>query len=59
MGLRLEQLVVMAVAAFRVDLCSRIMGEDNSKEKGSEAEKSVSQADAACSGDVLAALASQ
>lgn len=42
MCLRLEQLVVMAVAVVRVDLCSRIMGEDNSKEKSSEAEKSVS-----------------
>lgn len=55
MGLRLEQLVVMV----RVDLCSRIMGEDNSKERGSEAEKSVSQADVACSGDVLTSLVSQ
>lgn len=43
--------MVTAVAAVRVDLCSRIMAEDNSKEKkSSRAEKSVSQADAACSG---------
>lgn len=34
--------MVMAVAGIRMDLCSRIMGEDNSKEKGSETEKSVS-----------------
>lgn len=43
--------MAMAVAAVREDLCSRIMAEDNSKEKKSSgAEKSVSQADAACSG---------
>lgn len=46
--MKLEQLMGTATAVIRVDLCSRIMGEDNSKKKGSEAEMSVSRVNAAC-----------
>jgi hypothetical protein len=42
MVLKVELLMVMAVAAIRVDLCRKIRNEVNSKKKELETEQSVS-----------------